>query len=109
MGRVIDVDWDELTSSSNNFGTQASDMLDIRNDLLNAIEMLDNGWLGYDADNYNKNFNEFVKNFYSEAKYLERWSNYLTKSSKNYSNHVEEDTKKLRTIEEEYEREKQTI
>ena len=106
MDRVVNVNWDELNNSKKDFDSQVGEILDIRNELLKTIEMIDNGWCGYDADNYKKNFNEFLKKYYSEAKYLDKWSKYLNKSSNNYSNNVEEGIKKVRNVEEEYEIEK---
>ena len=58
-------------------------------------------------DNYKKNFYEFVKIFNSEAKYLDKWSKYLNKSVVSYSYNVEEGTKKVQSVENEYDSEKQ--
>ena len=90
MERIINVNYEELFKASKNFDDQSKAIQDIKKNLLEIIDTIDNGWQGIDAENYKINFKKYIKRIYKESNYLEKWSDFLLKSSIKYDRNVQE-------------------
>ena len=99
MGRVVDVDWEDLTKISDKFLEQSNILKKLSNDFEENFNTVDDCWSGFDSSNYNASSKKITKEIKVEATYLKVWYEFLTKSSKIYNENVDEGLQNINVLE----------
>lgn len=95
MGRLLEVDWQEVGSIANSFQNQADKISDSKKKLIEFNNSLDNYWKGTDKDNYKKSIESIINSLDEEIEYLKIWQDFLLKSAKKYNDNVDDILVKL--------------
>ena len=99
MGRVINVDWVELSRVGEKFKEQSNEIKSITDQIQTTLDSVDDCWRGTDSNNFKTNSNQLIRDLKVEGLYLELWYEYLTKSSRRYNGNVEDGLARLKNIE----------
>jgi len=98
MGRVVDVNWEELHGVGKEFLDQAIEFREISKELKKDYISVRDAWRGTDANTYLKKSNIIVNKMKKESMYLDAWYEYLTGSAGIYNGNVESGLKGIRAI-----------
>ena len=99
MGRLLDVDWEELNKISSNIESQANSLKELENKYNDFLNSLDAVWSGNDASNFKENGLKLSYSLKNEITYLNTWHDFLLKSSEKYNGIVDNFLLKLNEIE----------
>ena len=98
MGRIIDVNYQELYDMGAKFEEQGMKIKQLKETAANNFNSLKDLWTGADAFNYTNNATDLINELNKEMLYVLEWAEFFTKASYIYSGNVEEGTARLNSI-----------